>query len=447
MARMTSCTQGSEHMRVLGVGQSCDLGDIYLRLAARGHEVRVFAAELAEHGTMRGMLEHVADYRAQLDWIRAAGDDGVILFETASQGEEQDQLRRDGFFVVGGSAFGDRLENDRSAGMQVLAEAGLPTLRTHAFDSCDEASAFVRARPGRYVFKLHGADASSWRTYVGQAHDGSDMLALLAGQQRRLRDAGFVAPRFMLMEHVTGIEVGVGAYFDGQRFLSPACIDWEHKRFFPGDLGELTGEMGTVVSYRGSQRLFERSLAKLAPRLREGGYVGYINLNTIINEHGLWPLELTCRFGYPGAAILSALQLNGWDDLLLALRSGRGEFATLPGFALGVVLTVPPYPYRFGYEHISKGLPISFDPSLTAEERDALHFAEVAEVHGQLVTSGIVGFTMVVTGVGESVASARERAYAVARKVYVPNLRYRADIGCALIDGDEARLRALGWLT
>jgi phosphoribosylamine---glycine ligase len=435
-------------MRFLGVGHSCDLGDMYLRLLAAGHEVRVYSRDFAEHGVMDGMLARVDDWRSELGWIHEAGSAGVILFESTEHGAEQDQLRRDGFQVIGGSALGDRLENDRQFGQEVLAGAGMQTAATHAFADCDQALAFVQQNPHRYVFKMNGNETSSWRNYVGQAEDGSDMIALLRGQRARLAAIDISERSCVLMEHVQGVETGIGAYFNGERFLQPACLDWEHKRFFPGDLGELTGEMGTLVTYRDSERLFAATLDKLTPLLREGGYVGYINLNTIINERGIWPLELTCRFGYPGFAILSALQITSWPELLsLMLRRDSTHFETAPGYAVGVVLTVPPFPYRYGYSEISRGLPIVIDESLSEAERARLHFGEVArDSTGQLVTSGITGYVMVTTGCGASVAHAQAEAYALARRIYVPNLRYRNDIGQAFQEHAEARLRELGYL-
>jgi phosphoribosylamine--glycine ligase len=434
-------------MRVLGIGGSCDLGSMYLRLQQAGHEVRVFIADFAESGVMDGLLERVESWQQQLDWIRDAGSHGVIVFETADQGEIQDQLRRDGFFVIGGSALGDRLENDRAYGQSVLAQIGLATSRTQSFSDFDQAERFIRDKPRRYVFKLNGSAAASWRNFVGQAQDGSDVIAWLRGQQARLRTIGTIDASFVLTEYVSGIETGIGAYFNGERFLEPACLDWEHKRFFNADLGELTGEMGTLVTYRHSERLFSQTLAKLAPWLRESGYVGYINLNTIINEHGIWGLELTCRFGYPGFAILDALQLDAWDRMFAALRDRSStSFATADGFAVGVVLTVPPFPYRFGYAEISKGLPITLPPDLDADERSRLHFGEVALAGGQLVTSGTIGYVLVANGVGLSVQAAQSRAYALAGKVVLPNVRYRTDIGDRFIAEGQQTLQRLGYL-
>jgi phosphoribosylamine---glycine ligase len=434
-------------MRILGVGNACDLGDMYLRLSAAGHAVRVFVQDFAEHGVMDGMVERVESWRDQLDWIRAAGRDGVVVFETAEHGAEQDELRRDGFQVIGGSAFGDRLENDRAFGQRVLADAGMSTARTHGFSDFDAAIAFIRANPARYVFKLDGSVTSSWRNYVGQAEDGSDLIALLIGQRARLAAIGHLDASFVLMEHVSGVETGVGAYFNGERFLEPACLDWEHKRFFPGDLGELTGEMGTLVTYEHGERLFSLTLARLAPLLRESGYVGYINLNTIIDERGVWPLELTCRFGYPGFAILDALHPGGWAPLFRAmLDRNPTRFAARPGFAVGVVLTVPPFPYRYGYAEISKGLPISFRPGTEPRQVEQLHLGEVARVDGQLVTSGIVGYVMVATGVGATVQAAQQSAYDAVRTVSLPNARYRNDIGDAFLARGRAELQRLGYL-
>ena len=65
-------------MRVLGIGDTVDLGDMYLRLMARGHEVRVYAADPDARGIMEGMLTFVPDYLCALEWARS----GRVVFES-----------------------------------------------------------------------------------------------------------------------------------------------------------------------------------------------------------------------------------------------------------------------------------------------------------------------------------------------------------------------------
>jgi phosphoribosylamine--glycine ligase len=280
-------------------------------------------------------------------------------------------------------------------------------------------------------------------SYIGQAEDGTDVIAQLIRYRRGWTKK--MAPHFVLMEYLRGIEVGVGAYFNGAEFLDPPCIDWEHKRFFPGDLGELTGEMGTVVSYRGAQILREETLGKLAPRLREDGYCGYINVNTIVNDEGIWPLEFTARFGYPGTAILGALHLESWGTLFARMIDRSTiSFKTQPGFAVGVVLTVPPFPCRTNYARLSAGLPVLIRPTPTPAEAEHFRYWEVAQVGGELVTAGILGQVMVVTGCGLDVRSAQRAAYELAKRVLVPNVRYRQDIGDKLASTDLEILIRLG---
>lgn len=431
-------------MRVLGVGDDHSLGALYLRLLEEGHALRVSVAHAESEDVMAGLVERCgADWRAQLPWIRAAGREGLIVFETAHHGVEQDALRAEGFHVVGGSALGDRLEEDRAHGQNLLRELGLPVARTLAFDDVGHALTFLREHPGRYVYKVSSGESRSTRNYVGQLEDGSDLVAVLQVEAA----SGGSPDRFVLMEHIEGVETGVGAYFDGQRFLRPACIDWEHKRFFPGDLGELTGEMGTVVSFRGSEVMFERVLAPLEPVLRGGGYRGWINVNTIVNGDGIWPLEFTCRFGYPGFAICGALQRRSWGEMLrkVALGSdGETPFETAPGYAVGVVLTVPPFPWD---EPRCAPHPIGFrggEPD--AATRAHLHWAEVARAENGsgLRLAGSRGYPLVVTGVDTSLREAQRKANALAARVVIPNLRYRGDIGTGLIRDGLARLASWG---
>ena len=59
------------------------------------------------------------------------------------------------------------------------------------------------------------------------------------------------------------------------------------------------------------------------------------------------------------------------------------------------------------------------------------------------MTSGVVGYVMVVTGIGPTAETAQAAAYDRVRNVVVPKMRYRIDIGDRFIREDRAELRRL----
>jgi phosphoribosylamine--glycine ligase len=83
---------------------------------------------------------------------------------------------------------------------------------------------------------------------------------------------------------------------------------------------------------------------------------------------------------------------------------------------------------------------------MTAEERDGVHYGDVRLDGDCLVTAGEIGYVLVVTGRGDTAQAARDSAYALAKKVVIPNMRYRTDIGERFIEGDRERLGRWGWL-
>ena len=89
-----------------------------------GHEVKVFVENPDYHGIYSGLLTFTKNWHDELEWIRQAKSDGIILFESATKGIIQDALRQQGYQVIGGSAFGDNLEACREYGQQMMQKNG-----------------------------------------------------------------------------------------------------------------------------------------------------------------------------------------------------------------------------------------------------------------------------------------------------------------------------------
>ncbi len=148
-------------MRVLAVGQRVYLGDLYLAWGARGTRSGCSPPTRRTRGAFGGIIEPVADWRAELPWV---GRDGVVLFEGVGRGAVQDALRAEGYRCVGGSgsatAWKPTARWASSAGGRRPARGVEPGLRRAA-----AAADWLAPTPARYVLKY---DDNAQPTFVGE---------------------------------------------------------------------------------------------------------------------------------------------------------------------------------------------------------------------------------------------------------------------------------------
>lgn len=426
-----------EKRRYLFVSLSGLIGDIAWQVLKEGHEVRYFIASEKERDIADGFVPKTADWRADIDWA-----DVIVFDDTLGQGKVASELRALGKHVVGGSEYTDRLEDDRTFGQEELKRAGVNIIPYREFTSFDDAIEYVKANPSRYVIKPSGeAQNVKRRLFVGEEDDGGDVVRVLEAYGRVLKEE---IPVFQLQKRVTGVEVAVGAFFNGHRFVEPVNVNFEHKKLFPGNLGPATGEMGTAMFWTGPNKLFNQTLKKMERVLARERYVGYVDLNCIVNANGIYPLEFTSRFGYPCIFIQQEGMTTPIGELLYGIASGTlDKFKAKSGFQVGVRVIVPPYPFddEKTFEEISKEAVIVFKKG-TPEE---VHIEDVKLVNGQWLVAGTSGVALTVVGLGPTMRQAKAAAYARVRNILIPNMYYRDDISDRWVD-DGDRLHAWGYL-
>jgi hypothetical protein len=265
-----------------------------------------------------------------------------ILFDLSGDGKKADDLRRDGWKVIGSSDLADRLENDRAWAGKVAAQYGLYVPEATEFKDIESALAFVKKTKKPYALKVdNGSEASS---YV--AKDFEDMVGYL--EQLKEEKGVKNGQTFILQSIVKGSEVSTELWCSDGVPLYPANSTWETKKLLAGELGVRTGcEVSLVTHYEGhSGHLLNATVGKLLPLLKYSRWTGPIDVNAIVDEETKRPyfLEFTPRIGY--SAIYAFMAILGMPMSEFLYRVSRGTF-TIPfkgAWGSSLKLHVPPYP-------------------------------------------------------------------------------------------------------
>jgi phosphoribosylamine---glycine ligase len=411
----------SKPKKFLFISNEALIGDLCYQIKKEGHLAKYYISDEHQQDVCDGFVDKINRWEDWVDWA------DVIVFDDVGFGSLADKLRKEGKLVVGGSTYTDKLEDDREFGQAELQAVGVNILPRWNFTDYDEAVEFVKSNPGRYVVKPSGkAQIDKELMFIGHEEDGKDVIHILEHYKKTwLRKI----KTFQLQKFVPGVEIAVGVFFNGKDFIMPINVNFEHKRMFPGELGPMAGEMGTMMYWTYyPNKIFTQTLNKMKEKLINSGYVGYIDINCIANSNGIWPLEFTSRFGYPTISIQMEGILTPMHEFLYNLASGVNfSLRTKRGFQIGVVIAAPPFPFndKDAFRRYSEEAIIFFKkPNL-----DGVHLGDVKIVEDDWKLAGVSGYALVMTGSGSTVDAARKTTYKRVSNIILPNMFWRTDIG------------------
>lgn len=420
--------------KFLFVSYAGNVTDLARQVAREGHDVR-FAIEAEGYEDVgRGFMDVVADWRKNVAWA------DIVIFDHIGKGADAQKLRAEGKLVIGGTPYTDRLEDDRTFGQNELSRHGVHIIPYREFTSFEAGIEYVRSHPGRYVIKPCG-DAQYLKRllFVGGEADGNDVVRILTSYSKVWSD---IIGTFQLQKRVTGVEVGLGAFFNGRKFLEPVYVNFEHKKLFPGELGVPTCEMGTSAYWTPHSHLFEATLRRFEPTLAAEGYVGYIDINCIVNGRGIYPLEFTCRFGFPLTCLQEEGIIEPMGTLLLRMAGGDGtDISVKRGYQVCAVIAVPPFPFDDpqAFRMYSRNAVVMCDYAGAG-----VHIGDLRCENDQWLITGEEGIAAVISGSGMTMREAQRQMYARIERVVINHMYYRTDIGDRWAE-DSDLLRAWGY--
>jgi len=343
-----------------------------------------------------------------------------------------DAVRERGIACFGPSAAAARLEGSKAFAKQVMAEAGVPTAMAHVCTTIDEVAAALDQFGAPYVVKDDGLAAGKG-VVVTSDHD--EAIAHARACLSHGNDAQVV-----IEEYLDGPEVSLFGVTDGKTVV-PLHPAQDFKRVGDGDAGPNTGGMGAYspLPWAPSGLVDEVTTRILQPmvdamRHRDTPFVGLLYAGLAMTSRGVRVIEFNARFGDPETQVVLANLRTPLGELLYAAAIGKLDevppLAWQSGYAVTVVIAAQGYPGTPRSGDVIEGL----DEAADQTGVEIFHAGTTVTDDGAIASSG--GRVLSVTAHGETLAAAREHAYAGVDLIRLEGSHHRRDIAeLAAVEG------------
>jgi phosphoribosylamine--glycine ligase len=349
-----------------------------------------------------------------------------------------DQLRAQGKSVVGPGRVGAQLEGSKSYMKEFLTIASIPTAQYGAFEDEMAATSFLATMKPPYVIKTDGLAAGKGVLVTNDLDEATrDVGQKLSGAA--FGDAGTTV---VIEEGLLGEECSLHVLCDGENVVALAPAQ-DFKRVGDHDEGANTGGMGAYgpMPAMTSEKVEEVMRDIIAPTLKELAtrgidFRGVLYAGVMLTSDGPKLLEYNVRFGDPETEVLVPLYGEELYDLLARTAGGRlaGVSAAPHGAAVTVVLASEGYPQSPRIGDVIEGLGPNGQLATPNEQIVIFHAGTKRGDDGRFVTNG--GRVLAVTGLGDTLEEARDRAYEGAGLITFEGSVRRSDIALVAIQGE-----------
>ena len=369
----------------------------------------------------------VANHAAVIDFCRLMTIEFVVVGpEAPLVAGLVDDLASAGIPAFGPSKAAAQLEGSKGFTKDLARDFGIPTAAYGRFRDKAAALAYLDAHPAPIVVKADGLAAGKGVTVAMTDAEARDAV-----EQIFSGAFGEAGAEIVIEDFMKGEEASFFALCDGERALAFASAQ-DHKRVGEGDVGPTTGGMGAyspapVMTDAMTARVMAEIVAPTLTGMKARGapYRGVLFAGLMLTTDGPKLIEYNARFGDPETQVMLPRLEEDLLPLLMQCATGalRSEPVALsPRTALTVVYAAPGYP-----ENPLKGSVIRHIERAESMDHVIVFHAGTKLQGGDLVANG--GRVLNVTGLGDTVRQARDRAYAGLDVIDWPEGFCRRDIG------------------